>query len=51
MAREEIIKKIQEVEEGIMYEEFADIGYNFDRVANYKARLRELKEMLKELDK
>ena len=50
MTREELIKKINEVEEAIMYEECADLGYRFDVVRELNAKLRELKAELAKLD-
>lgn len=50
MTREELVKEINEVEDAIVYEECADIGYRFDVVRELKARLKELKEELAKLD-
>ena len=50
MTKEELKKKIHEVEEDIMYEECADIGYRFDVVADLHETLEELKAKLAELD-
>lgn len=50
MTREELIKKIAEVEDAIMYEECADLGYRSDVVRAFKARLRELRAELAKLD-
>ena len=50
MTREEITKKINEVEAWIMYEECAEYGYNAKAVYELKAKLRDLEKTLKELD-
>ena len=49
MTREEIVKRIEEVEAPIMYEECADKNYRFNVVANLKATLNTLNEELKKI--
>lgn len=50
MTREELIKRIADVEEAIMYEECADLGYRSDVVRTLKAKLREFRAELAKLD-
>ncbi len=50
MKREELVKEINEVEDAIIYEECADLGYRFNVVRELKARLKELKTELAKLD-
>jgi len=51
MTRKEIVKRIEEVEAQIMYEECADKNYKFNVVANLKATLNTLNEELKKMAK
>ena len=50
MTREEITKRIRDVEAWIMYEECAESGYNSKAVSQLKETLKELEKALKELD-
>lgn len=50
MTRVEIINKINWVNGEIMYEECADLHYNFRRVAELKKQLKELEAKLAELN-
>ena len=49
MTREEIVKRIEEVEAQIMYEECADLGYRFNVVKALNTELRKLREALAKL--
>ncbi len=50
MTREEIINKINWVKDEIMYEECADLHYNFARVRELEKELAELKAELAKLN-
>ena len=50
MTREELVKRIADVEEAIMYEECADLGYRSDVVRALNAKLREFRAELAKLD-
>ena len=48
MTKVEITKELKKVNDAIMYEECADLHYNFRKVAELKTRKHELEKMLKE---
>lgn len=48
MTKVEITKELKKVNDAIMYEECADLHYNFRKVAELKNRKRELEKMLEE---
>lgn len=50
MTREQLVKRIAEVENAIMYEECAELGYRSDVVRALKVTLRELRTELAKLD-
>ena len=50
MTREQLVKRIAEVENAIMYEECAELGYRSDVVRALKAKLREFRAELAKLD-
>ena len=50
MTREELVKRIAEVENAIMYEECAELGYRADVVRSLNKTLKELRTTLAELD-
>ena len=50
MTREELVRRIAEVEDAIMYEECAELGYRSDVVRALKVTLRELRTELAKLD-
>jgi len=47
MKKEELLKALQNVKEDIMYEECADLHYNFTKVEKLKEEKRRLEELLK----
>ncbi len=47
MTKEELLKALQNVKENIMYEECADLHYNFARVEKLREEKRHLEELLK----
>ncbi len=47
MTREELLKALQNVKEDIMYEECADLHYNFAKVKKLEEEKRRLEELLK----
>ena len=49
MTRTEIEKRIHELDEEIFFEEMADRGYNFRKVSEMKAEMRQLEKMLTEM--
>ena len=50
MTREQLVKRIAEVENAIMYEECAELGYRSEVVRALKVTLRELRTELAKLD-
>ena len=48
MTKVEITKELKKVNDAIMYEECADLHYNFRKVEKKKNRKRELEKMLEE---
>ena len=49
MTRVEIEKRIHELDEEIFFEEMADRSYNFRKVSEMKAEMRQLEKMLAEM--
>ncbi len=50
MTREELIERIEKIDEEIFLEEMVDLGYNFAKVRELKSKKAELEKELAKMD-